>query len=102
MFEDLMGGMKEQQKAMRSKLAQIFVEEQAGDGAVRVTANANRKIINISIDRSALDLDDHEQLEDFLVIAINKALEKAAQKETEETQKMINDLLPPGFGDLMG
>ncbi len=102
MFEDLMGGMKEQQKAMRSKLAQIFVEEQAGDGAVRVTANANREIINISIDRSALDLDDHEQLEDFLVIAINKALEKAAQKETEETQKMINDLLPPGFGDLMG
>ena len=102
MFEDLMGGMKEQQKAMRLKLAQIIIEEQAGDGAVKVAANANREIVNITIDRTALDEDDHEQLEDFLVIAINKALEKAAQKETEETQKMINDLLPPGFGDLMG
>jgi nucleoid-associated protein EbfC len=102
MFEDLMGNMKEQQKAMRSKLAQIFVEAQAGDGAIRVTVNANREIVNISIDRSALDWDDHEQLEDFLVIAINQALEKAAEKEAEEAQKMIDDLLPPGLNDLMG
>ena len=46
-----MGNMEEKQKAMRKKLAEITVEAEAGDGAVKVTANANRKIMNIAIDK---------------------------------------------------
>ena len=100
MFGDILGNMEERQKEMREKLAQITVEAEAGDGAVKVTANAARAITNISISKEAIDLDDIEQLEDLLLVAVNRVIEKAAVKEAEESQKMMKDMLPPGMGDL--
>ena len=100
MFGDILGNMEERQKEMREKLAQITVEAEAGDGAVKVTANAAREITNISISKEAIDLDDIEQLEDLLLVAVNRVIEKAAVKEAEESQKMMKDMLPPGLGDL--
>lgn len=102
MFGDMFGDMEKKQQEMREKLAEIRVEADAGDGAVKVVANANREIVNISINKEALDLDDMEQLEDFVTVAVNRALAKAVEKETEAAQKMMQDMLPPGMGDLSG
>lgn len=102
MFGDLFGNMQQQQEAMRLKLAEIIVEAESGDGAVKVKSNANREILDIAIDKSKLDGEDTEQLQDLLLTAVNRALEKAQVKEQAETQKMISDLLPPGLGGLSG
>ena len=105
MFGDLLNNMQERQKDLRNKLAEITVEAEAGDGAVKIIVNANREIVNISIDKDKLDLDDLEQLEDFLLVATNRALEQAAEKEAAESQRLMQDMLPPGLGnlsDLMG
>lgn len=100
MFGDLMGNMQERQKELKTKLAVITVEAEAGDGAIKVTANANREIVNISIDKAALDWEDHEQIEDLLMVAVNRALEMATEKEALETQKLLKEMMPPGFEDL--
>ena len=97
-----MGEMKDKQKAIRDQLAQMEVEAEAGDGAVKVTANAKREILNISIDKDKLDWDDVEQVEDLVMVAINRVLVIAAEKEMEETQKIVQTLLPPGLGDMSG
>ena len=100
MFGDILGNMEERQKEMRQKLAAIQVEGEAGDGAVVVTANAAREITNISINEHILDRMDAEQLEDLLLVAVNRALEKAAATEAAESQKLLKDMMPPGMGDL--
>lgn len=102
MFGDLMGQMEERQKEMREALAQIAVEAEAGDGAVKVTANANRRILNISFDKNLLDWEDAEQVEDLLTVAVNRALELAAQKEQDAAQEMVQSMMPPGLGNLLG
>ncbi|MCB0631157.1 MAG: YbaB/EbfC family nucleoid-associated protein [Saprospiraceae bacterium] len=102
MFGDLFGQMEEQQKELREKLKEITIEAEAGDGAVKVSANAAREIINIKVDPSVVDLDDLEQMEDLLLVAINRALEKAAVKEAAESQKLISGMLPPGMAGLFG
>ena len=102
MFGDMFGNLEEKQKEMRQKLAQITVEAEAGGGAIRVTANANREIVNIAIDREKLDWDDKEMVEDLLTVAVNLALEKAAEKESGETQRFLKDMLPPGMEDMFG
>lgn len=98
----MFGNMEEKQKEMRHKLAEIMVEADAGDGAVTVRANANREIVNISIDPEKLDWDDREMVEDLVTVAVNLALEKAAETEAAETQRMIKDMLPPGLEGLGG
>lgn len=102
MFGDLFGNVQQQQEAMRKKLADITVEAEAGDGAVRVKANANREILDIAIDKGKVDWEDTDQLQDLLVAAVNRALEKAQVKEQAEANKMIQDMMPPGLEGLSG
>ncbi len=102
MFGDLMGNMEAKKAEMQEKLASIEISESIGDGAVTVKANANREFLNISIDKSKLSSDDMEELEDLLLTVLNRTLAKAGAKEAEESQKMVNDLMPPGLGNLFG
>lgn len=102
MFGDLFGQMEEQQQALREKLREIIIEEEAGDGAVKVTVNAARELTDIQVDRAIVDAEDVEQLQDLLLVAVNKALEAAAVKEAAESQKLISNMLPPGMSGLFG
>ena len=102
MFGDMFGQVGEYQKALKEKLAQITIEAEAGDGAVKVTATAARTITNIAIDKSAIDWDDVEQVEDLVMVAINRALEKATEQEAAATQDALKDMLPPGLGNMFG
>ena len=100
MFGDLLGNMQEQQEAMKEKLTTIMVEAEAGNGAIKVTASADKQIKNISINKEALDWEDAEQVEDLLLIAVNRALEKAEEKAASEAQNLIKNMMPPGMGGL--
>ncbi len=100
MLENMFGNMEEKQQKMKEALVNIIVEAEAGDGAVKVEANAAREILNISIDKEKVQLEDLEQLEDLLLVAINRVIEQASVKEAEESQKMVSDMLPPGMGGL--
>lgn len=100
MFGDMMGQMQEMQAKMKEKLRGIEVTGEAGDGLVKVTANGAREIVNIKIDPSVAE--DAEALEDLLLVATNRALELAAEKEAAEGQSMLGDMLPGGLGGLFG
>ena len=102
MFGDLFGNVQQQQEEMKKKLATISVVAEAGDGAVKVTANANREILDISIDKSKLDWEDLEQVQDLVLTAVNNALEKATIEEQAEAQKMLQQMIPPGMSGLFG
>ena len=102
MLDKIFGKMQGQKEEMKAKLALEVLEADVEDGAIRVKANANREILDITIDPEKFDLSDKDKLEDLLVIAVNQVLELAAECEAEEAQKMINDMIPPGLGGLFG
>lgn len=101
MFNNLFDNLQKQQEELKQKLAEILVEAEAGDGAVRVKAGADMHIENIKLDTSKLDMTDTEQLEDLLVVATNRAIELAQQKAAAETQKLLGGMLPGGMGDFL-
>ncbi len=82
--------MKEAQKAQRKmaeaqeRLANLSVEGSAGGGLVTATASGDGNITKITIDKSAVDPDDIELLEDLVTAAVNEAQRKA--KELQETE----------------
>lgn len=96
MFGDLAG----KQEEIKKQLAEIKIEAEAGDGQVLVEANANKEILNIKIDPEKVDLSDLEQLEDLILVAINRAIAKATIEEVAASQKLIQDMLPPGLAGL--
>lgn len=100
MFGNAFGNFKEKQEELKLKLKEIEVRAEAGNGAVKVTANAAREILNIEIDSSQIDLNDKEGLEDLILTAVNRAIQLATEKELAESQAMLKDMLPPGLGGL--
>lgn len=101
MFDNIFGNIQQQQAELQAKLAGIIVEAESGDGAVTVRAGADQHIENIKIDPSKVDLNDREQLEDLVLVAVNRALEMAREKAAAETTKLLKDMLPfGGLGDL--
>jgi len=98
MFGDLMGNLEEQQAQMKTKLTEVVITEKVE--GITITGNATRTIDNISIDEAIFAQGDKEMLEDLLLLCVNRFIDKAQQVEAVESQKMMESMLPPGFGDL--
>ena len=106
MFGDIMGMMgklKETQakvEATKKRLDTVLIDEKSSDNLLKVTLTANRAIKEISIDDSLLE--DKEQLEDYLVLTLNKAIEKATQVNEAELAAVAKDGMPniPGMDGL--
>ncbi|MGI9547619.1 MAG: YbaB/EbfC family nucleoid-associated protein, partial [Flavobacteriaceae bacterium] len=77
MLGDLMGMMgklketKEKVKEAKEQLHNVILDEQSSNGLLSVTITANRTIKSIHIDEKLME--DKEQLENLLIITINKA-----------------------------
>lgn len=99
-MEDMLGDLKAKQEGIELKLEGVFVNAVVGEGAVTVTANGNAKITNIAIDKSKIDLSDMEEIEDLVLVAVNRCLELAFAKGQEESQNLMKGLLPPGMDNL--
>ena len=88
-----------QQKVAETKerLNTVLIDEQSNDGLFKVTLTANRVIKSVSIDDSLLE--DKEQLEDYFLLVMNKAIEKASAINEAELAAAAKDGMPdlPGM-----
>ncbi|TYR34184.1 YbaB/EbfC family nucleoid-associated protein [Sphingobacterium phlebotomi] len=104
MFDKL---FQAQQKAeeVKKRLDSISVFGETEGGKVRVVASASKEIREITIDDEFLkQLHDKEELEELLVVALNKALQQAENVSQAEMQVVSQDLLGGlgGLGNLFG
>ncbi|WP_234568678.1 YbaB/EbfC family nucleoid-associated protein [Rhodohalobacter sp. 614A] len=88
--------MQAKMKEVQDKLGELTVEAEAGGGMVKVTANGNRKVVSIALDKDVIDPEDQEMLEDLIVAGVNKALDKAEDAAKEKMQEVYKDILPGG------
>jgi|SRR5690606_11807395 len=103
MFGDLMGMMGKLQEAQqkieetKKQLDNVLVDEQSSDGLLKITITANRQIRSITIADELLE--DKEQLEDYLVLTLNKAIEKATKINEAEVAAVTKNHMPniPGM-----
>ncbi|ATA88309.1 nucleoid-associated protein, YbaB/EbfC family [Capnocytophaga stomatis] len=103
MFGDLMGMMgklKETQQKIeetKQRLNHVLIDEVSPNGEIKVTVTANREIKSIEISENLLS--DKEELEDYLVLTLNKAIEKTTQINENELAAVAKQGMPniPGL-----
>ena len=101
---DLMGMMGKLQdtqakvEATKKRLDTVMLQEKSSDDLLKIKITANRELKDIDIDEALLE--DKEQLEDYLILTINKAIQKATAMNEEELAKVAREGLPniPGLG----
>jgi len=96
----MMGKLKETQKKVeetKKRLDTVLIDEQSTDCKLKVTLTANREIKSLSIDNELLE--DKEQLEDYLILTLNKAIAKATSINEAELAAVAKEGMPniPGM-----
>ena len=100
MFDQLFAA---QQKAeeIKKRLDTISLFGEVENGAIKITATANKAITAVAIDDEFLKNADREELEELLLTAINKALANAEEVSSTEMQASAKDMLG-GLGGMFG
>ncbi len=99
------GGLMEQARKMRDKMHQMQEElarkqitADAGGGMVQATVNGKLELIKLKIDKSKIELNDAELLEDVITAAVQAAQAKAGEMMRQEMEKAANEMgIPPGM-----
>ncbi|WP_369048721.1 YbaB/EbfC family nucleoid-associated protein [Tenacibaculum sp. UWU-22] len=107
MFGDIsgmMGKLKEAQQKIeetKQRLNTVLIDETALDEKIKITVTANREVKSIFIDDSLLT--DKEALEDYLIITLNKAIEKATKINEQEIAAAAKNGMPniPGLNGFL-
>ncbi len=106
MFGDIMGMMgklketQEKVKVTKERLNTVLIDEKSSDGQLKIILTANREIKSIEINDTLLQ--DKEQLEDYLVLTLNKAIEKATAVHEAELASVAKEGMPniPGMDSM--
>jgi len=103
MFDKLFEA-KQKAEEVKKRLDGITVSGSAEGGKISVTATANKVVQSINIDEDFLKSADKEELEELLIVAINKALEQAENIHQSEMAALSRDMMGGlgGLGNLFG
>jgi nucleoid-associated protein EbfC len=90
--------LQEKMKTMQENLARQQVSADSGAGMVTATVNGKMELVKIQIDKTRLDVNDTEMLEDLITAAVRAAQSKAAGMMQDEMQKAAGEMgIPPGL-----
>ena len=77
---------------LQKELQKELVEVEAGDGAVVVQINGELKVKSVKIDPEYVDLDNIEELEHWIEIAIRDGMQKAQEIAAEKMKPLMGGL----------
>jgi len=99
MFDDILGNVNEQQEKIETKLRETEIVKKSDHGEIEIVVNGKKDILDITINK---EFEDNAELEDLLVLTINKAMKEADDIAAKETQDILNSLMPGGLSGLFG
>ena len=79
-------------KKAQKELQKELVEVSAGDGAVIVQVNGELKLKKVTIDPDMVDLDDIQELERWVELAVRDAMTKAQELAAEKMKPLMGGL----------
>ena len=99
-----LGNIMKQAQLMQQKMARLQqelenrqVEASAGGGMVTAVVNGKQKLLSLKIEKSVVDPEDVEMLQDLVAAAVNEAIKKSQDMVQEEMGRVTGGLNLPGM-----
>ena len=90
--------VQSQMSILQTKMEQQEFSGESGNGAIKIVMTGKGVPVSIKLDKSVVDPNDVETLEDLLLVAMKNVRENIDGYMTNEMEKMQASLgLPPGF-----
>lgn len=99
-----MGNLQRMQQQLMQDMARIqaelettMIDGSAGGGVVKATVTGKQDLVSVEIDRSAVDPDDVDMLQDLVVAAVNDALKASRELAESKMAGLTGGLKIPGL-----
>jgi nucleoid-associated protein EbfC len=99
-----LGNIMKQAQMMQQKMARVQqeleerqVEASSGGGMVTAVVNGKQRLVSLKIEKSVVDPEDVEMLQDLVVAAVNEAVKKSQDMMQEEMAKITGGFNIPGL-----
>ena len=89
--------MQEDMAAKQEELDAREYDISAGGGVVNVKINGKKEILAIDLKPEIVDPDDIETLSDILIAAVNEAIKRVEDTNSEEMGKITGPMNMPGL-----
>ncbi|MCL1843641.1 MAG: YbaB/EbfC family nucleoid-associated protein [Defluviitaleaceae bacterium] len=89
--------MQKQMAEMQEALAEKKLEVSAGGGAVKVTINGEKQILDLQISPDVVDPDDVEMLQDLVISAVNEAIRQMDEAVNSQMSQITGGMSMPGM-----
>ena len=90
--------VQSQMSILQAKMEQQEFSGEAGNGAVKLVMTGKGVPVSIKVDKSVVNPDDVETLEDLLLVAMKNVRESIDNLMASEMERIQSSLgLPPGF-----
>ena len=89
--------MQREMEAMQAELEEKEVEASAGGGMVTAKVSGKKQLLDLQIDKDAVDPDDVETLQDMIIAAVNEGLRQIDEMQENEYGKLTGGLNIPGM-----
>lgn len=84
--------MQKKMEEIQAKAAEEVVEATAGGGMVTVKVNGKQEVVSISIEKSVVDPEDVDMLQDLVVAAINEGIKRSKDMVSEKMSSVTGGL----------
>jgi len=82
---------------IQEELEKRTVEASSGGGMVKAVVNGKFELLSLTIEKSVVDPEDVEMLQDLVVAAVNEAIRMAQEMTREEMAKVTGGMNIPGL-----
>ncbi len=91
--------MQEEMAKAQAELKHVTATVEVGGGMVKVTANGLNEIVSIKLQKEVIDPNEQEMLEDLILTACNRALNKAKEEGESQVNTVASQFMPniPGL-----
>ncbi len=90
--------MMQQAQAMQSKLqeelAAMRIEATSGGGMVKIAMSGTKEVLAVEIDKTAVDPEDVETLQDLILAASREASRRVDEAVQKKTASMLGGIMP--------
>lgn len=89
--------MQTKLESVKEEIKEEVWEAEAAGGKVKIAINGAREVTNVQIDKTLVDPEDIETLQDVVVSAVNAALTLADEKINDATEAVTGGMKIPGM-----
>lgn len=93
-IKQMMRQAQAMQEKVQSELAELRVEGSAGGGAVRIEMTGLKEVSSCRIDKTMVDAEDLEMLQDLVVAACREAARQVDEEIQNRTSRMLGGMVP--------